>query len=367
MKIRRFFMEDWLSSNRFSVFCNMAESGVLDLRVDELLKLTNTDFSDLEKIKLEDIDARGSLELRSEIAKLYKDCDESNVMVTTGTSEALFCLFNILLCPGDNVIVMFPAFQSLYDVPRAVGAEVRFFGLSFENKFKPKIEDLEKLVDRKTKLIILNSPHNPTGQILDESLIKDIINLAEKNNIKILADEHYRFLSLEKNLGIMPSLRDFDAGIICTGSFIKCFGLMGLRIGWIIADEELLKKCRDYKDYLTHVTPPLSDFLAYRALKNKQHLIKRSKDIVLKNYSSLEKWMENNKIFEWVPAQAGVVSFLKFREECKSDDFCRKLIEEQSVFLLPGTSFEMDGFVRLGFGYSENNVFEQALERISKT
>jgi len=260
---------------------------------------------------------------------------------------------------------MFPAFQSLYEVPKAIGAEVRFWNLDFEKNFIPDIKELEQLIDNKTKLIILNSPHNPTGIVLKKPLLKQIATLAKTKNIKIIADEHYRFLPLNKEQKIIDSLRDIDKNIICTGSFIKCFGLMGLRIGWIIADQNLLKKCRDYKDYLTHVTPPISDFLAEKALLNKEKLIKRSQDIVKQNYKNLTAWLKNNTLFKWVPAEAGVVTFLKFKQKTNSEDFCKQLIKKQEVFLLPGTSFEMEGYVRLGFGYAQDN-FKEALKRIDK-
>ena len=180
MRPRKFFMEEWLMNNRFHVRYNLAESGVADLTLKELIDVCLIDMDELAAIKLEDEDSRGSLELRTEIAKLYPGRDPEEVLVTTGTSEALFILFNLLLDPGDTCIVTFPAFQGLYETARANGCKIKYWKLEYKNEFVPNLNQLIDLMDDRTRLVVVNTPHNPTGKIISMETLEQVNDLCRE-------------------------------------------------------------------------------------------------------------------------------------------------------------------------------------------
>ena len=216
-------------ANRFNVRCNLAESGVSDLTLKELLTLCDMDPKELEAIKLEDGDTRGSEALRREISKLYPGRGPEEVLVTTGTSEALFILFNLLLDPGDTCIVTFPAFQGLYETARALGSRIRFWELEFEKEYLPDLSQLDDLFDERTRLVVVNTPHNPTGKIIPIEKLKEVHRICRERGGHLLMDEHYRFLPLDGSSEILPSAVTLGKDVIGTGSIVKCFGLMGYR------------------------------------------------------------------------------------------------------------------------------------------
>lgn len=366
MRPRKFFMEEWLMANRFDVRYNLAESGVSDLTLKELAALCRIDMDEMAAIKLEDEDTRGSFALRSEISKLYPGRGPEDVLATTGTSEALFILFQLLLDPGDTLIVTFPAFQGLYETARARSCNVKFWELKFENGFVPDLHELNDLMDDRTRLVVVNTPHNPTGKIIPMEILQEIYDLCRERGATLLLDEHYRFLPLNGSDRILPSAVTLGEDVIGTGSIVKCFGLMGLRMGWMIAPHGLLEQSRDFKDYLTHTLSSISDFLSVHALLNREAILQRHRKNLKENFSFLNQWMdEHGKYFGWIPPEGGVVSYPRTRFDLPSDRFCQDLIDQEGVFMLPASSFEMEGSVRLGFGIPHRD-FAEALERLGR-
>ncbi|MFC1855071.1 aminotransferase class I/II-fold pyridoxal phosphate-dependent enzyme [Thermodesulfobacteriota bacterium] len=364
MKIKDFLMEEWLIKNRGHVKYNLAESGVADYHLSELINMCDIDTNDLLNIKLEDSPTLGTHALRSAIACTYDNVDLNNVLVTTGTSEGLFILFNLLLEKWDEVIVQFPEFQSLYELPISLGCDVKFLRLKKEDGYTFSPADVEALITDKTKLIIINNPHNPTGSLVDDDTIREVIELAKARGIHIIFDEHYRFLPIAPDLRI-KSACEIDDYAICTGSIVKCFGLMGLRMGWVITNEALLEKCRSFKDYTTHTLSPISDYLSLHALNNKEKILGANLKSIRANQKILCDFIKDNDgILSFIPPKAGVVSYIEYDLDMTSDELVKWLIESEDVFLLPGSSFEMEKHFRLGFGISTEH-FKEALIRAS--
>lgn len=365
MHIRPFIMEEWYKKYRPFVTYNLADSGVRDLTVGEIFELCNEDTEILNQIKLEYKDSRGSEELREAISQTYISVKPENILVTTTTSEALFIVFNEILNAGDTVIIEFPAFQSLYEIPRALGCNVKFLELKPEEGYLPNISQFKKLIDTKTKLIVINNPHNPTGSTLSSEELLKIWEIAESRGAYLLADEHYRFLPLD-GTGIVPSMVDLDDKVIGAGSITKCFGMIGLRMGWLIGPQELLQRCRHYKDYLTHVLSPISDFISTMVIKNREVVLKKNIQMMRKNVNVFESFISHyNDILSWVPPKGGAVCFPKYNLDISSDQFCKGLIDQENVFLLPGSCFEKEGFFRMCLGV-ENRLFAEAIERMDR-
>lgn len=364
MKISLHLMEPWLIENQ-NVKYNLGESGVEDKTLGEILNLTNTSMEELAQCSFKNNDTYGSIELRKVISSCYNDVKPENILVTTGSSEAIFMYFQLRYEPGANVIVPFPAFQTLYEVPRYIGYDVRFLKLDAEDEFRMDIEKLEKLIDNKTKVIVLNNPHNPTGMKLTEEEILRISNLAEKYGIEILADEHYRFIPYS-NEKLIPSIYDNCKNVVAVGSMIKCFACVGLRVGWIIGSEEFIKDCRDFKDYTTHTISSMNDLLAQRILLNGKEMLIEHKIWILENVKEFRRLINSHKDFiGWVEPEGGIVAFPFLKDKSISTEaFAKKLVEKTEVSVLPGEAFEKPGYFRIGFGVKPE-LFKKAMELMS--
>jgi aspartate/methionine/tyrosine aminotransferase len=354
MKIQKLIMEDWLADHQFAEH-NLAESGFVDFSLGEFLNLCHENPGNLEDISLMNPDTRGSLGLRREILSCYQSAALENILVTVGVTEALFAFFNVILEPGDEVIVEFPEFQTLYDLPKALGCKIKYINLSEGNGFIPEPAKIRELITPKTKLIIINNPHNPTGSVLEPDEIREIGNIARENGLYLLFDEHYKFLPLEEGNRQLTSgfdiCRDLPDKVAAVGSITKCFGLNGLRVGWLLAAPDIIEDCLEFKHYLTHVTPPICDYLAWVALKNKEKLIGYVKGSILKNLELLNAFMERNfHRFGYIEPKGGLVCFPKLKDQSGATSFCRDLLKKYHISLLPGESFGMDQYFRLNFG-----------------
>ncbi|MCK4257937.1 MAG: aminotransferase class I/II-fold pyridoxal phosphate-dependent enzyme [Halanaerobiales bacterium] len=364
MKISLHLMEPWLIENQHVKY-NLGESGVEDKTLGEILKITNTPLEELAECSFANNDTYGSIELRKIIASFYDNVEPENILVTTGTSEALFIYYQLRFEPGANVIVPFPAFQTLYEVPRYIGYDVRLLDLNHEDNFRIDIEKLEALIDDKTKIIVLNNPHNPTGMRLNDEEFNKISRLAKEHGIEILADEHYRFIPYGEEK-LIPSLYDQAENVVAVGSMIKCFACVGLRVGWMIGPKELIDDGRDFKDYTTHTITSINDLISQKLLLNWEKIMEVHKGWIIENKNELKKFISKHKKFiDWVEPEGGIVAFPFLKDKSiSSQAFATKLVEKTDVSLLPGEAFERPGHFRIGFGMRPE-VFSCAMELMS--
>jgi aspartate/methionine/tyrosine aminotransferase len=245
---------------------------------------------------------------------------------------------------------------------------VRFLNLLASNDWRLDIDALEDMVSPQTKLIIINTPHNPLGWTLSAHEMARLASIAARNDTYVLFDEHYRYLPLSPGTGLIPSGYDVCRNIwpktYATGSMIKCFGIVGIRIGWLLGDQAMLNQCRDYKDYLTHTIPMLTDYIALLALRNKEHIIRRKKQDILANLSALNQFMDRQKdVLDYLPPTGGVVCFPRLTLAQDSRDFCQTLLKNHGVSILPGFAFEADQHVRINIGIAAAR-FQEALNRM---
>lgn len=364
MKIALHLMEPWLIENQYVKY-NLGESGVVDKTLGEILEITNTPIEELTKCSFANNDTYGSLELRKIIASFYENVQPENILVTTGTSEALFIYYQLRYEPGANIIVPFPAFQTLYEVPRYIGYEVKLLDLHPENGFRMDLKQLEDLIDDKTRIIVLNNPHNPTGMRLTTEEIKTITGLAKQHGIEILADEHYRFLPYGEE-ALIPSIFDQASNVVAVGSMIKCFACVGLRIGWMIGPRELIRDARDFKDYTTHTITSINDVLSQKLLLNWKTIMKEHKAWIQENISVFRDFInEHRDVMDWVEPEGGIVAFPYLTDKSiRSEAFAKELVAHAEVSLLPGEAFERPGFFRIGFGVKPE-TFKEAIQRMS--
>lgn len=356
MEPREFFIEDRLERFRFSANCNLGESGLRNFSVKEIIEKNGIEIQELLDLSLADSPNQGMLALREEIASLYGGrIGAENILITTGTSEALYIFFHLTLKPGDRFSYIFPAFQALYEIPLMLGAK--------QNPVLPVEDRLEvsRLWENDPKLVILNHPHNPTGYgLLPEDWNWMEENVAKKESL-VLFDEHYRFLDYNQDLtrtGIHLGENAF-----ATGSITKCFGVVGLKIGWLVGDSNLIQRARSFKDYLTHTVNPISEFLAYKILLNRVEFLTPIRERILSNIRFFEENLSGLPcIIEYKRPSGGLVCFLKIQEDLSSEKYADQLFQEASVFLLPGSNFEREGYLRIGFG-EETSRFRNGILR----
>lgn len=312
------------------------------------------DLPELSSLSLADSPNRGRLDLREEIASLYDNVHPDEVLVTTGTGEALFILFHVLLKKDDLVSLFWPAFQALYEIPRMLGAKIQKVPVG-------SALDVRGLFANDPSLAIINHPHNPTGIGLPEGEIDELKQVAKNFRGHILFDEHYRFLDYTNDLSFSGA--KLNENTFATGSVTKCFGVMGLKTGWMIGRKHIIDRARSFKDYLSHAVSPVSEFLTLKILQNRKKLILPIKENVKTNIGYFRLKLPLLKsISGFQEMQGGVVGFPKLQDRLSSEKFCDELHSNCGVFVLPGINFEEEGYIRIGFG-EDPKKFREGIDR----
>jgi aspartate/methionine/tyrosine aminotransferase len=368
MKIETFALERWMTTYEMHVKYDIAESGILPLTVNDLLQFEPPEAREdllqrLLELPLGYSEAPGSLELRSLLAATYTRCGPENILVTTGAIEANFLLFNVLLNRGDHVVAVYPAYQQLYSVPRAIGCEVSLWKLHPANNFRYDLDELERLVTPQTCLIVVNTPHNPTGAMLSTEEVQRIYALAESVGAMVLGDEAYRWLTIPGGADFAPPMVNQGPTGISVGTLSKPFGLPGLRIGWIAAPADLVAKCWAMRDYVSLSPGKLNDALAVLAIKHREQIVERNREIITQNLACATAWMARHAgLVSWTPPRGGLLALLRYNLDISSLELANILAEEYNVMLAPGSAFGFEHHLRLGIGQNPA-VFATGLER----
>lgn len=355
MKIEPFALERWLTKHELNVQYDIAESGILPLKTSDLLAFEPPAAREKTLERLLDLplgynEATGTLALRKAIAETYQNCDPDQILVTTGAIEANFLLMNTLLDPGDHVVAVYPAYQQLYSVPKAIGCDVSHWVIGPENGFRYEIEALRKLVSTKTRMIILNTPHNPTGAMLSEQELQAVYDLAAENDAWVLCDEAYRWLEVPGGEPFGAPMVDRGERGISVGTISKPFGLPGLRIGWMAAPADIVARCWAMRDYLSLSPGKLNDALAQLAFKHRDQIIKRNHTIISANLAAANDWIARNQGLSWQPPRGGLLALLHYNFDLPSMELADQLATEYSVMLAPGAAFGYESYLRIGIG-----------------
>lgn len=330
---------------------NIAETCVEPFTVREFLALMDQEnfFEEFQETQLTYGYIEGSPDLRQGLANFYDHMTPDNILIEGGAIGANFLVFYTLVEPGDTVISILPSYQQLYSVARSFGADVKLMHLRPENRWLVDVDELNGLVDQKTKLIVINNPHNPSGSLIETELLQEICTIAEEAGAYLLCDEAYRGLYINSNDSV-PSAVDLSDKALVTGSFSKAFSLSGLRLGWVAANSHVIDECLQHRDYTTISTGMIDDALAALAMKHVDRIYERNLNIIRTNHKILSQWIEDEPLIDWVPPRAGSVAFLRYNLDIPSEDLCVRLIKEKGTFLVPGSCFEIEGYVRIGYG-----------------
>lgn len=351
MNIQDFAIERWMDLYEGQCRYNLAETCVESLTVAHLLQLAGkkeTLMADLLPMKLTYGAITGSERLKNLIAGLYAKQTKDNVLVTHGAIGANALVYETLIEPGDHVVAVSPTYQQHHSIPESYGASVSLWPLKEELGFMPDINQLKTLVNARTKLIAINNPNNPTGALMDNAFLMQIIDIARSCDAYILCDEVYRGINQQDD-GFTESIADLYEKGISTSSMSKAYSLAGLRLGWIVCSTELIGTLITRRDYNTISVGMLDDYFAVMALEVKDKILARSRDITRTNLDILEQWIASEPRISYVKPKSGTTALLKYDFDITSWDFCVRLIEATGVMLSPGSVLNMEGYLRIGY------------------
>jgi aspartate/methionine/tyrosine aminotransferase len=371
MPYETFELERWMTRWELDVDCDIAESGILPLSLADVLDLIPADARealerDLMALPLGYSEARGTVALREILAATYARASADDILVTTGAIEANFLLFNTLLQPGDHVVAVSPAYQQLHSVPRALGAEVDLWSVVQEDGFAYDLDVLESLVRDDTKLIVINTPHNPTGAMLDDAQLDRVVEIADRVGAWILSDEAYRWLEIPGGPSLPAPLHDRFDRAISVGTVSKPFGVPGLRIGWFAGNAEIAQRAWGIRDYVSLSPAKLSDRIAQTVIAERDSILARNSAIISENMATAVQWFEENgDLASWTPPRGGLLAMMRYNLDVPSKELADRLAGEQRVMLAPGSAFGIEHHLRIGIG-QRPDIFREGLVRTAK-
>ena len=367
MRFDPFAMERYQSMWEHQVAWNVSESGVEPLRVEELA-LEETHREALLRQPLAYTQTNGTPELRRLIAAMYPGAGADHVQVTNGGAEANLITLLQIVQPGDDVVMMTPNYMQAPGLARALGASLIEWPLRHAadgSRWEPDLAALETLVSASTKVVFICHPNNPTGCRLTAEELDRIGAIASRVGAWVISDEIYRGAELDAIES--ASMWGRSDCVIITSGLSKAYGLPGLRIGWVAAPPPVIEALWGIHDYTTIAPGAMSDLLARIALSpaGRERLLARTRGIVRANYPIVRAWLEKRKQFSHIAPQAGAIVYAKYAHPINSTALVERLRVEQSVLVVPGDHFAMDGHLRIGFGSHPEHLVG-ALERIAE-
>lgn len=351
MKLEPFRLERYFAKYEFTAPYLLCCSDCESLSVEDLIQLEPAARDALHSLRLGYTESLGSPNLRETITSLYSNISPDQILVHSGAEEAIFNFMNVALEPGDDIVVQTPHYQSLGEVARGVGARVILWPAEFGRGWFFELDSLARMLTPKTKVVVVNFPHNPTGFVPEAEFVTELSRLSEQHGFLVFSDEVYRGLEYDES-SRLPPFADMNERGVSLGVMSKTYGLAGLRIGWIATrNRKLFEQLASFKDYTTICNSAPSEFLAAIALRNRDSIVNRNLTIIRNNLAQLESFFaEHSDLFEWYAPKAGPIAFPRYLGK-SVEVFCRRLVEDCGVLLLPGTLYgdDFDCF-RIGFG-----------------
>ncbi len=308
--------------------------------------------------------SEGTPSLRAEVAKIYTTINPDDVLMFAGAEEGIFCFINALLNPGDHLIVHSPCYQAHKEIASSIGVQVTAWESRADQNWRLNADDLTRLIRPNTKAILINTPHNPTGYLMDRETFSAIQETCLMRGIVLFSDEVFRESELDPAQRL-PAACDVNSIAVSLGVVSKTYGLPGLRIGWVATHNAALRqKMAALKDYTTICNSAPSEFLAEVGLRHRQKLINRTVGLLTDNLELLDTFFaRHSEKFSWVRPLASPMAFPQLLLG-EVDDFCDHLARDAGVFLLPGTVYDdNNNHFRIGFGRKN---FPEALQALEK-
>jgi aspartate aminotransferase len=312
----------------------------------------------------------GIKKLREEIVNYINEIygvkvDIDNVVVSTGAKQAIYNFLLSVLDPGDEVVIIAPYWVSYTEMVSMAYAHPVVVMPS--QGLIPSIEDIERCISSNTKVILINSPNNPTGLVWSNELIKDVIDLAEKNDIYVLFDSIYDQLIID-NFDYKNPFSFVDdiekSNVVVVNGVSKVFSMTGFRIGFSIASKELSKAMTRIQAQVTSCPSELSQYGAVGALREGKNFSNKLVDDLRIKRDILVDELSKIKKAKFIKPQATFYSFVDFSEyEKNSSKLSSTLIEKTGVVTVPGIEFGMEGYLRISF-CSDVDSIKKGVSRI---
>jgi aspartate/methionine/tyrosine aminotransferase len=342
---------EWAKTQAGARF-NLATSGLIHYPLADL------------PVTLDDIELSGPsfygyaplIEALAEKCGVDADC----VVHATGTSLANHLAMATILDPGDEVIVEQPVYDPILAVPRYLGAEVKRLVRRYEDGYSIDLRELERVLTKRTKLIVLTNMHNPTGALIDIDTLKQIGELARSVGARVLVDEVY----LE---AIFDDARPYSFPLgpefVTTSSLTKAYGLSGLRCGWILAEPELARRIWRLHDIFGGIPAHSAERLSVIALANLDRIAARAKTMLDANWPLVNQFLDSRDDLEAVRPQYGTVVAPRLKSG-KVEALCALLRDKYETSVVPGHFFEMPEHFRIGIGIPQE-MLREGLQRLS--
>lgn len=351
MQIKPFRIEHYFGKYEFTAKYLLSSSDAESRTIQELLDLEPGAAERFHEHWCGYTESPGAPWLREAIASIYKQIKAADILVLAAAEEGIFVLYHALVGPKDHVIVETPCYESSLEVARSTGAQVSEWRRSAEDAWTHDLATLEKMIQPNTKIIYINTPHNPTGLLMPADVFKQVIALAASRGIILFSDEVYRELEHDPSQRL-PAACDAYEHALSLGSMSKTYGLPGLRLGWFASrDAEIIRRCLEFKYYTTICSSAPSEFLTALALRHREILVRRNLEIVRKNLPLLDSFIKRRSdLFEWVKPDSSPIGFVRFKLDRDVLNSCEQVVRDSGVLLLPGTVYDQPRHIRFGYG-----------------
>lgn len=344
-------LEAWMRDYYHAVDHDIGSSGVRDLTMAELRKICGFDLSELDDLVLHDSESHGGPGLRAALADRWTGGDADQVMVTHGSSEAIYVVMHTVLEAGDEVVVVDPAYQQLFGIAESLGCRITRWPLRTEPGFAVDLPLLRRLAATRPRMIVVNFPHNPTGVSISPEQQREIVGIAAAAGSWLVWDNAFGELTYTTDPLPLPH-RLYDR-CISFGTLSKSYGLAGMRVGWCLAPPALLAEMAVLRDYIALYVSPVLEFFGEQAVRNADRIVGLQREHAASNLRLVRDWADRlPDLVRLRPPAGGVSTFVEFLGRADVTASCRRLAEQHRVLLVPGGCFgdAFAGFARLGFG-----------------
>ncbi len=318
--------------------------------------------------------ASGFLDLREAVAKKVetenkiKADPESEIFISVGAMQGIFNVMLHLVNPGDEVIVVDPGYDYYSQIRLFGGVPVRVKAKE-ENQFKIDPEDVKKAISPKTKVIILNTPSNPTGAVFDRKILEEIADLCKQNEIMVLSDEPYEHILFDGNehvsIGSLDGMKDLT---ICVYTLSKSYAMTGWRVGYVVANKAIIAEMEKLMEHMVSGVAAVAQRAALAAITGSQDCVKQMVERYAKRRELVYDGLNNIKGISCIKPESAFYAFPNISSFGMSSwDFAKYMVKDHKVAMVPGSIFgeNGEGFARISFATSSENL-EKALELIKK-
>src|SRR6201993_2117340 len=359
MQLKPFLLDVWLDQYEHGIEFNLAASTGPTWTVNEILALADDDTRHrFLNHKLVYSRPAGADSLREAIAEMQQVPVDA-VQIVTGASEALVALMWLAAEPGANVIIPLPGYAPFSALPESLGLETRCYRVRRESSFRIDPDEIKQLADSKTKLILVNSPHSPTGSTISDSEMEALHDFTAHRGIQLVSDEVYH--PIYHGRPTKSAARLPHATVIADLS--KAFSLSGVRTGWMIEhDARRRQQYWNARAYFSISNTTTGEILSEIAIRKRDVVLGRTQQVASRNLKLLERFMADHRdVLGWIPPQGSMTAFPWLVSGENDRPFCQAAAE-RGILLAPGDCFDAPSHFRLGFAAAGDN-FSKALDR----